>query len=393
MCSSWTRGTEGSMDVGLYLHFPFCWKKCAYCDFLSAPADEDTKKLYAAAIIREIRGYAKTLEGRTVTSVYLGGGTPSLMPAGALRDIFRVLCDTFDIAPDAEITMEMNPGTVNERIAAVAYDYVNRVSLGVQSAVDPELKALGRIHTRAEAEKSFRMLRDHGARNISVDLMTGIPLQTPESLGETLKFVLDLNPEHVSCYSLIVEEGTKFHRLQEAGRLELPDEETERLLVHTARETLEAAGFLQYEISNFAKEGFECRHNIRYWRRGDYIGFGIGAASLFQHTRWRNSRNLRRYLSDSADPGRIVREMEQLSLKDEVEEFMFLGLRTRQGVSSEVFRETFSLELGDIYGEKIGEFTRQGLLEPFGDDGIRLTVRGIDVSNIVMSAFLLDQGD
>ncbi len=378
------------MDVGLYLHFPFCWKKCSYCDFLSFPADEDTKKLYASAMIREIRGYAHTLEGRTVDSVFLGGGTPSLMPAGALRDIFRALCDCFDIAADAEITMEMNPGTVNERIASFAYDYVNRVSLGVQSSDDRELKALGRIHGRADAEKSFRMLRDHGMRNISLDLMTGIPLQTADSLEQTLRFALELEPEHISAYSLIVEEGTEFHRMREEGSLILPDEETERDFYRMTRERLEAAGYLQYEISNFAKRGFECCHNLRYWRRGDYVGFGIGAASLFRHTRWRNTRNLKRYLRDSADPGRIVREMEQLSLREEVEEFMFLGLRTREGVSAGRFRETFLLEMEDIYGEKIADFRRQGLLEDTGEDGIRLTPAGIDVSNIVMSGFLLD---
>ena len=376
------------MDTGLYLHFPFCARKCRYCDFLSFPADEDTKRIYAAAMIREIRAYADTLKNRKIDTIFLGGGTPSVMPAGSLRDIMRAVCDSFDVLPDAEITMEINPGTLHAHLLPFICDYVNRVSLGVQSAVDEELKFLGRIHSREDAEKSFGLLRDAGIRNISLDLMSAIPGQTEESFRESLAFAAGLKPEHISCYSLIVEEGTEFYRLQKEGKLHLPDEDTERRMYGFAGEFLEDAGYSRYEISNYARDGFRCRHNVRYWKRADYIGFGIGAASLFEHTRWRNTRSLEHYFEDSADPRRIVREMEQLDLKSEVEEFMFLGLRMREGISKREFREKFSLGFDDVYGDVCEEMVREGMIVCEGDV-VRLTGRGTDVSNRVMAEFLL----
>ena len=375
------------MDVGLYLHFPFCVRKCRYCDFLSFPADEELKKIYAAAMIREIRGYAGTLEGRRVDSIYLGGGTPSVMNEGALKSIFRALGDSFDISPKAEITMEMNPGTVNTRILSFVFDCVNRVSLGVQSAVGEELSHLGRIHTAKDAEKSVRLLKDCGINNISIDLMSGIPLQTPESFRQSIQFAVDLEPSHISCYSLIVEEGTEYARLQKEGRLPLPDEETVSGMFHDAKTCLENAGYRRYEISNYAKDGMVCRHNVRYWKRGDYIGFGIGAASLFEHTRWRNTRKITDYIDNSHEPGRLVREMEQLDKKSEIEEFMFLELRMDEGVSAEEFRSAFGIPIGDVYGDVIDEEVRKGLLI-YDGERVRLTGRGVDVSNMVLSEFL-----
>ena len=377
------------MDCGLYLHFPFCVRKCRYCDFLSFPADEETKKLYASAMIREIRGYAMTLRGRKIDSIYLGGGTPSLMHEGALRDIFRALYDSFDISPSAEISMEMNPGTVNPRILSFVFDHISRVSLGVQSAVDSELAFLGRIHTRKDAEKSLQLLGGAGISNISMDLMAAIPGQTMESFQESLLFAVSWNPAHISCYSLIVEEGTDFYALKKSGRLSLPDEETEREMSYLAHDFLEHAGYHHYEISNYAKDGMRCRHNMRYWTRGDYIGFGIGAASLFEHTRWRNTRSLENYLACSSDPGKLVREIEQLDKRSEIEEYMFLGLRTSDGITEAGFRRSFGLELRDIYGDVISRLASDGLLLETGE-GIRLTMRGADVSNRVMAEFLFD---
>lgn len=378
------------MDVGLYLHFPFCVRKCRYCDFLSFPADENTKKVYASQMIREIRGYEKTLAGRTVSSIFLGGGTPSLMPPGSLKEIFRALYDCFDVSPKAEITMEVNPGTLSEKVLFLIGERVNRVSLGAQSFRDEELKYLGRIHSAREAENSFRRLRDAGVANINLDLMSGIPLQTEESLAESLRAAASLRPEHISCYSLIVEEGTPFHSMQQQEKLPLPDEEAERRFYYLTRDFLENEGYHRYEISNFAREGCECRHNLRYWRRGDYIGFGLGAASLFNHTRWRNTRSLSRYLRDANDPGKLVREMEQLDKKSEIEEYMFLGLRTQAGISTADFEMQFGLPAGDIYGDVLKDLTDQGLLETADGTYLRLTDRGIDVSNRVLAMFLLD---
>ena len=375
-------------EIGLYLHFPFCVKKCAYCDFLSFPTTEDVKKIYAASLIREIRGYTAAAKDCTVTSIFLGGGTPSIMPPSQLRDIFRALLDSFQIAADAEITMEMNPGTVNEGNLSVIFDYVNRVSLGVQSFQDNELSILGRIHNAEQAERSIELLQKSGVHNLNLDLMSGIPEQTLDSWRATLKSALKFRPEHISAYSLMVEEGTQFRKLQTVGRLPLPGEETEREMYRMTGELLSAAGLDQYEFSNYAREGYRCRHNVRYWKRGDYLGFGLGAASLFQGKRWHNTRNLEHYFAHSADPGQIVCELEQLGRREEIEEFLFLGLRMRDGVLTEEFRRIFGMELYDIYGEVIREQTEKGLLTA-DDERIALTERGIEISNVVLAEYLL----
>lgn len=376
-------------EIGLYLHFPFCVKKCAYCDFLSFPAAEDVKHIYAAAMIREIRGYAHAARDSVVTSIFLGGGTPSIMPMRALREIFKALYDSFQIAPDAEITMEMNPGTVSEAVLSFVFDYIGRVSLGVQSAVDSELKMLGRIHSFADAERSVRLLRESGVRNLNLDLMSGIPDQTVESWKETLEAAVSLKPEHISAYSLSVEEHTEFRRLQKAGRLHLPDEESEREMYRLTKELLLQSGYEQYEFSNYAREGFRCRHNMRYWKRGDYLGFGLGASSLFRSSRWHNTRNLEHYFEHSADPGQLVREMEQLDKRAEIEETMFLGLRMSDGVSDAEFTEAFGLSYRELYGEVIGRHIADGLLAEEGDR-IFLTPRGVEISNVVLADYLLE---
>ncbi len=376
-------------DLGLYLHMPFCVRKCRYCDFLSAPADEQTRQLYAAAMKQDMKGYGDTLKGHPVSTVFLGGGTPSLMPVRSLRQIFRTMYETFQIERDAEVTMEINPGTLSEACLSFVSESVNRVSLGVQSAVDSELRMLGRIHTRADAEKSIRLLRSAGITNINLDLMSGIPNQTLDSWCETLNWAVSTGVPHISAYSLIIEEGTPFYEQYQAGQLALPDEETEREMYYRTQEILERAGIHRYEISNYAKDGFECRHNVRYWTRGDYIGFGIGAASLYRHKRWNNTDSLENYLADAGHPERLVCNLESLDKKAEIEEFLFLGLRMTEGVSEGAFRDAFGLEIGDVYQEQLDRLTAEQLLVHDGDR-YALTARGIDVSNRVLSEFLLD---
>ncbi len=376
-------------EIGLYLHFPFCVRKCGYCDFLSFPASDDIKKLYAAAMIREIRGCAASVSGRRVTSIFLGGGTPSVMPVQQMRRIFSVLYECFDIAQDAEISMEINPGTLDEKILSFVFDHITRVSLGVQSFRDGELSGLGRIHTADEAVRSFELLRECGVRNLNIDLMSAIPGQSPESWAETLKTAVSLGPEHISAYSLIVEEGTPFFRMRQAGKLALPDEETEREMYRKTGEILGEAGYSRYEISNYAKPGFSCRHNIRYWRREDCLGLGLGAASLVGSVRWKNTDRMEEYLKHSADPGLLVREMEDLTRTAEVEEFMFLGLRMTEGVHADAFRECFGLEMTDIYGDVLARLLDRGLIYMPEPGRYALTERGTDVSNMVLSEFLL----
>jgi oxygen-independent coproporphyrinogen-3 oxidase len=376
--------------IGLYLHFPFCVRKCRYCDFLSSPPDEETKGRYAAALIREIRAYGGALRDREVDSVFLGGGTPSVMPVPHLRRIFEVLRETFRIAPGAEITMEVNPGTVTEPLMELIREEVSRVSLGVQSFDDRELAFLGRIHTASEADRSVERLRMAGVNNLNLDLMSGLPDQTEESWEKTLIHALSLRPEHISAYSLIVEEGTPFAAMRKEGRLPLPDEGTERRMYARTGEILAAAGFRRYEISNYAREGFACRHNIRYWRRGEYLGLGLGAASLMDETRWRNTRSLKTYLDGSASPEAILRDVERLDRKSEIEEFMFLGLRMTDGITEEAFRHAFALSLADVYGDVIRKLEREGLMTGDGRGRFRLTDYGIDISNEVLAEFLLD---
>ena len=341
-------------SLGLYLHFPFCVKKCRYCDFLSFPGTMDAMRLYA---FREIMG--------------------------ALRRDFRV-------DPDAEITMEMNPGTLNAAVLSFAGDCVNRVSLGVQSFSDSELAMLGRIHTASDAERGFAMLRSVGIRNISLDLMSGIPGQTAESLGRSLQAAVRLQPEHISVYSLIVEEGTPFWDLREKGELPLPGEDEERAMYHMTKKILAECGYQRYEISNYARLGFSCRHNERYWRRGDYLGFGIGAASLFDEKRWSNTRDFHEYLDYSSDPARINRDLETLDVRSEIEEFMFLGLREMAGVTEQDFRSSFGMNMRDIYGDTLDRLASEGVMATDGHGRWYLTERGIDVSNMVLAEFLLD---
>ena len=261
---------------------------------------------------------------------------------------------------------------------------------GLESASDEELARLGRIHSFADAVRSIGLLRQSGVKNLNVDLMSGIPGQTAASWEKTLKEVTALQPEHISAYSLIVEDGTPFRDMQKAGKLSLPDEETERRMYALTRELLADAGYRQYEFSNYAKPGYACRHNLRYWKRGEYLGLGLGASSLFGGSRWKNTEHLEKYFEDSADPGKLIREMEQLDKRAEIEEYMFLGLRMTDGISEEEFLSTFGVPVSDIYGEVIKRHIEDGTLEAAPCGRYRLTPRGIDVSNVVLADFLFE---
>ena len=375
-------------DLGLYLHIPFCVRKCAYCDFLSAPGKEEEILAYSASLVREIRSYAQVGLSREVKSIFFGGGTPSLLPVRALKEIFAALEESFCIAEDAEVTMEMNPGTIREEFLACAVSHINRVSLGVQSAVPRELAALGRIHTFGEAVDAVRMLKEAGIWNLNLDLMSGIPYQSERSFRETLEKAIALAPSHISCYSLILEEGTPFIRAYREGSLPLPDEDEERRMAETAAEVLSLAGYRQYEFSNYAKPGCECRHNIRYWKRGEYLGFGTGAASFYQNTRWTNTRDMAKYLDGAADPERIREDVQKIGRREAMEEFMFLGLRMTEGVLDRDFQSSFGVSLSDVYGPVLSRHEREGFLLSDGDGRFCLTRRGAEVSNVILADYL-----
>lgn len=375
----------------LYLHIPFCVRKCFYCDFLSAPSDAGTREAYLQALLAELEGRSAEYAGCVVTSVFVGGGTPTVMEGEQLSRLFHIVRAFYHVALDAEVTVEVNPGTADaEKLARLREAGVNRLSIGLQSADNGELAAIGRIHTWEQFAETWRLAREAGFDNLNVDLMSALPGQSLESYRATLQKVLRLAPppEHVSAYSLIVEEGTPFYERYEKGLLALPDEDTDRQMYHETKRILREAGYERYEISNYARPGFACRHNCGYWRRADYAGFGLGAASLVENVRFRNGRSLSDYIEN---PRGCRGEFQRLSRAEQMEEFMFLGLRLTAGIEADAFRSAFGETVQEAYGGVIKKNSEDGLLAWDGPEERRLflTERGLDVSNYVMAQFLL----
>lgn len=372
-----------SMEI--YIHIPFCAKKCEYCDFLSGPAGGKEQRAYVQALLKEIRA-AEEGQGRSVSSIFIGGGTPSLLKEDLLGSILNEIYEKFNLEPEAEISIEVNPGTVSlKKLEAYRRMGINRLSIGLQSTDDRELKTLGRLHNYAQFLETYQAAGNAGFNNINIDLMSALPDQTYEGWVTNLRRTAELSPAHISAYSLIIEEGTPF-ALRE---LNLPDEETEYRMYEDTAAILKEYGYEQYEISNYAKKGKRCRHNVGYWTRCDYLGFGLGAASLWGNKRFSNTADMEEYLKNSAFPERIRLMEPILSREDEMAEFMFLGLRMTEGVSEAAFRQEFGVEMREIYGEVLKKYTGMGLLEE-KDGRIFLTRKGIHVSNSVMSDFLLE---
>lgn len=391
----------------IYIHIPFCIKKCSYCDFLSAPCDGDTRARYIDALINEIEYYGKRY-GRAgknipVNSVFFGGGTPSAIDGEHIANILGAVREHYYIVENAEVTVECNPGTIDEhKLACYREAGVNRLSIGLQSADDDELKSIGRIHTYEEFVSGYRMAREQGFKNINIDIMSALPNQTVESYGDTLRKVIELKPEHISAYSLILEEGTplyeKITALENAGQTTgLPDEDTEREMYYMTGRLLGEAGYHRYEISNYATDGLRCYHNMAYWKREDYLGLGLGASSCMENVRTKNITDLNKYidiLSDGEKQGlpEAVRETDEtieLSEEDMMAEFMFLGLRMTEGVSKAQFNRCFSRDYNTVYGKLTDKLIGEGLMEMAENgDNLRLTELGVDVSNMVMCQFL-----
>lgn len=372
-------------ELELYLHIPFCVQKCKYCDFLSAPATAQVQNAYMEALLTEIRSADAT--DCVVVSIFIGGGTPTAVEAAWIEKLMDTVRECFVIAEDAEITMEMNPGTVTkESLTVYRRAGINRLSIGCQSARDEELATIGRIHNFQQFLQTYKLVRAAGFENVNVDLMSALPGQTLEDWEETLHRILSLTPqpEHISAYSLIVEEGTPFYEMHERGELELPDEDTERTMYWRTAEILSQNGYRQYEISNYAKTGFICRHNCGYWTRKDYLGFGIGAASLYDNTRYRNCDSLQDYIKQ---PTGCREDVQKLSVREQMDETIFLGLRMTTGVNTSKFHQTFGATVDEIYSAQIEESIKEGLLERL-DNHLALTTRGIDLSNYVMAKFL-----
>ena len=386
-----------SKKIEIYIHIPFCVKKCAYCDFLSCPADDETKDRYVQALCREIEWSKDCLKEYLVDTVFIGGGTPSILEEKYIGQILETLRNAARVSDDAEITIECNPGTLTmEKLEAYKDAGINRISLGLQSANDKELKTIGRIHDYEEFKKSFNLARLAGFKNINVDLMSALPGQTLDSYKDTLAKAITLNPDHISAYSLIVEDETALKDMVESGEVNLPSEDDEREMYYYTKEFLGRTGYKRYEISNYAKDGFECRHNIGYWKRVEYLGFGIGAASLFKGERFSNTSDINRYMhileEDVMNADEIWDSLnentETLTQNDEMEEFMFLGLRMTDGVSKSDFKKIFNCDIEAVYGNVIEKLANQNLIKEAGDL-ITLTDKGIDTSNIVLANFFL----
>ncbi len=434
-------GNETNQLLGLYIHIPFCVKKCDYCDFLSAPATEEMKGRYVDALITEIKSCSSYYSNYEVQTLFFGGGTPSCLEAVQIEKIMKALSDNFRLnKEEMEASIEINPGTITEeKLKAYKKAGINRLSFGLQSVNDAELRKLGRIHTYEQFKENYLLARTLGFTNINVDLMSALPEQTLNSWENTLRTILALEPEHISAYSLIVEEGTRFYDRYSEGSADyilLPDEDTDRGMYHRTKELLKDHGYERYEISNYAKKGFECRHNSSYWVGTDYLGLGLGASSLIEGVRFSKEDNLKQYIMASErwaaekavegfdntktedntiitaegydtinfeakaegeesqqnrecpDPIGLIKESSSLSLEQQMEEFMFLGLRMCKGVSKAEFYQKFKQEVMEVYSKVMTELLGKGLIKEAGDR-IYLSDLGIDVSNYVLAEFLL----
>lgn len=422
-------------ELSIYIHIPFCVRKCLYCDFLSFTMEKDTDlwkntdirqavrkckdkwknhgmESYVNLLRREIVQSAEVYKKYHVISIFLGGGTPSLLPADQISRIMEAVRAHYRMAENAEITMEMNPGTIEKGEPEQYITYgINRVSIGLQSADDEELRRIGRIHDYEAFLQTYDLVRRAGFRNVNFDIMSALPGQDIASYERTLRKVAALAPEHISAYSLILEEGTPLYERQSAYFF--PTEEEEQEMDRLTRQYLAACGYHRYEISNYAGDGYECRHNKVYWQRGDYVGFGLGASSMVQNVRWSNPDTMESYAMyvtgaetgggyDCAEYRQLMEVNGQgeteagyilhrqvLSRQEQMEEYMFLGLRMVCGVSAAKFEHIFGSPIEGVYGGTIERLRRQGLLVRDGD-GIRLTERGLDVSNYAMSQFLFE---
>ena len=396
---------EHGKELAIYIHLPFCVRKCLYCDFISGPYGEDVRKSYVNKLLWEIDSFFDEYREKNIviTSIFFGGGTPSILPPG---EIERILCKLKEHADfiEPEITIEVNPGTVdtsdnsriaevdskenNETVLFIKYRKIgiNRISIGLQSTSDEELKTLGRIHTYEQFLNTLASAMAAGFTNISADVMYAVPGQNYKSFERTLRKVADLGLNHISAYSLIVEEGTPFYDMD----LDLPSEDVERRMYRGVSGILAEYGLKQYEISNYAKPGYECRHNIAYWTGKEYAGFGIAAASLIENLRFTNTKSMDDYLSvsDYEELKKLRTDVENLSREDCMSEAVILGLRMNQGVSDKAFYEKFGQHLSDVYPKEILKHKLEGLLKEAEDGSISLTAKGRDLSNYVMADFI-----
>lgn len=365
---------------GLYIHIPFCKSKCKYCDFASFAGKEGLIKQYTDALCKEAQMY----EGMSFDTVYIGGGTPTAVDVESFEKILHMVKCKFNISPDYEFTVEANPATITDDLASIMKKYgVNRVSLGAQTFIDSELATLGRIHTAADTEDTFYILRNAGFDNISLDLMFALPGQTTDTLSKSIQRVLNLSPEHISCYGLKIEPDTVFEKMCSEGRIAEKDEDEFADMYELVVSTLQDKGYERYEISNFARDGKYSRHNTKYWQCEEYLGLGLGASSYINGRRFSKDTKFDKYFKDFS-----LSEDYELSIDDKMSEFVILGLRLiKEGVSISRFKSLFDRDIYDVYGDTIRKFEKMNMLRVCADK-IRLTDKACYVSNAILCEFV-----
>lgn len=376
-------------ELGIYIHIPFCKQKCFYCDFCSFANKNEMQEKYVETVINEIKNITHK-EKYTVTTIYLGGGTPSILNPEYIKNILQEIKSSFKILDDAEITIEINPGTVNEEKLKRYKEYgINRLSIGLQSANDKILKNIGRIHDYKQFEETFFFARKCGFKNINVDLMIGLPTQTIEDVKQTLEKIIQKNPEHISVYSLIIEEGTIIEKLINENKLQLPDEETERIMYWTVVNELKENGYNQYEISNFSKKTYESKHNTNCWKQKQYIGLGTSAHSYLNKKRYSNTNNIEEYIKNIQENNiskNIIIHEEQTE-ESTMNEYMLLGLRMVQGININEFKQKFKTDPTIKYKGILEKLQKENLIQ-ITKTSIKLTKQGIDFGNIVWEEFI-----
>ena len=375
-------------ELGLYIHIPFCKHKCNYCDFISFAKKEEYIEKYIEALKEEIIDNKNKIKEKDyeITTIYFGGGTPSFLDSSYIVDVLNEIKQNYNIDNNAEITIEVNPGTADEeKLKKYIEAGINRLSIGLQETNDDLLKLIGRIHNYNEFLETYNKARKVGFKNINVDLMIGLPNQTLKDVEKTLTEIINLDPEHISVYSLIVEEGTKIEKDISNGTLTLPDEEIERKEYWLVKNTLKEAGYIHYEISNFGKVGYESKHNLNCWNQKEYLGFGLAAHSYFGKTRYSNVEDLEKYINNNNKNNYIIHEVQDKEPQEK--EYMLLGLRKIDGIKISEFKNKFVDNPIYVFKNELNKLVEEDLIE-VDIDSIKLTNKGIDLANIVWEEFV-----
>lgn len=372
-------------ELGIYVHIPFCKQKCSYCDFISYWDKNNLIEKYIEALKQEIKDNSEDVSKYESSTIYIGGGTPSYIESKYIGEILETIKQKYNISKNAEITIEVNPGTATkEKLRCYVEAGINRISIGLQSCNNNLLKMIGRIHTYEEFLNTYKLAREVGFKNINVDLMIGLPNQTLDDVKKSLEEISKLNPEHISVYSLIVEEGTPIERKIEKGEFKLPNEELERKEYWEVKKNLEGFGYKHYEISNFAKIGYESKHNLNCWEQKEYLGFGVAAHSYINKTRYSNTENIEKYINQEMR-SYIVHEVQ--NDEDQKKEYMLLGLRKIEGIQISSFKNKFGCNPIMEFKNELNKLVQEKLIE-IDLDQIKLTEKGIDLANIVWEEFI-----